>query len=630
MDLSSKKINPSQTTINQRSAPKGTGQSVGRMSDYGARAPIRQLTEGQVIKGEVTDLRNNEVTVLLDDNTKVTGRLDHVSWLSIGDVAAFKVAQIMPGKISLQAIPFSTTLMESNTMFKALEEAGLPKNERNQEIVLSLIRNQMPINKQSILNILKQSYELKDIGVSSIVLMNKLNIPTTAENATQFENYRSSQHYLADNLQSLIREFPGMLKEILSMGEPEQIQSFAEKLLAIVDSSSDQSAQQNLVTAPYIFSSNDAKEDLLSILDTFGMSGEEREAIEQGTATLTDLQLSISKCYQNALFIDERNAQEALASIENADSLTTTEITNLLSEVPKTVEVFDQPEIQSINQLYQEYLKENQLVGGFFDVNQREDLISFFEKIPNSDALIKSIQSGQASLADVVSALKSAIPVSDSKELIQLLESPAFPLIMSESLRRNWFLSPKDLKKTGSIQGYYDKLFQKTQQLDLLLKTSSLTDEESGFAADIHSMKSNLQFMQLLNDVFPYMQLPLFSENGSAHADLYVYTKKKELQTDPSSLKVLLRLDKEHLGSLDIFLTLSGRKLESKYYVQDDFSRKLLKKNINLADAKLRELGYQVSSEFIKEDPQVDIVNDFIAQKESAASIKRYTFDIRA
>ena len=78
MDLSSKKIG---SQVNQRNTANQGSHTVGRMNQLGERAAMRHLTEGQVIKGEVTDLRNNQVSILLEDNSRVIGRLDDVNWL---------------------------------------------------------------------------------------------------------------------------------------------------------------------------------------------------------------------------------------------------------------------------------------------------------------------------------------------------------------------------------------------------------------------------------------------------------------------------------------------------------------------------------------------------------------------
>lgn len=65
-------------------------------------------------------------------------------------------------------------------------------------------------------------------------------------------------------------------------------------------------------------------------------------------------------------------------------------------------------------------------------------------------------------------------------------------------------------------------------------------------------MTENLNFMKTLNETFPYIQLPIKLQNQNAHADLYVMTRKEALKKNPDNLKVLLHLDMEHLGTLDI------------------------------------------------------------------------------
>ena len=136
-------------------------RKVGTMSNYMTRTPARSLSAGQIIRGEVTDLRNREITVTMEDNTVVTGYLQEGANLSIGETAAFLITNIQPDRISLELMQNSLQSSEQITSHKALTEAGLPINEKNLSIVLELLANNMPIHKQSIMNILTQSYQFK-------------------------------------------------------------------------------------------------------------------------------------------------------------------------------------------------------------------------------------------------------------------------------------------------------------------------------------------------------------------------------------------------------------------------------------------------------------------------------------
>lgn len=628
MDLSSKKISSS---VNQRNTANQNSRSVGRMSAYGAKVPVRQLTEGQVIKGEITDLRNNEVSILLDDNTKVTGRLDQVNWLSIGDVAAFRVNEITPGKISLQAIPLSESTIENNTMFKALEEAGLPHNSRNQSIVLSLIQNQMPITKPSILNILKQSFELKEASISTIVLMNKYNIPATHENASQFENYRSSEHQLSSELNRCIDELPSMLRE-LALYSDDELGSKTAELFSVLDlgSAKENESSSNVLEQPFAFASEKAKNELLSILDDFDVSDEVLNSIKDGTISLKDLNQIIEECFQNAREIDERNQNEVLNSLSPEELADPAVTAKALAEVPQIVEAFDSSVIEQIQNAYEDALKDSQLTGGFFNQEGRKLLADFLTSGQAAPETVDRVLNGQAALTDTLLAIKQAAEHAPASQLQQLFQSDEFAFLLSNELSSQWKMHPEQLKKENGIKNFYQKLYNQAKGLTALMNSVNPDLNESEFGENLSSAKNNIDFMQMLNDIFPYVQIPFAANGLPGHAELYCYTKKKDLKKDPRNMSVLLHLSLEHLGQLDIHLTMNNLSLDAKFYIENGQSRRLMKKNIGILESKLRELGYSITTEFIKNEQKVDIVKDFIEQKESPEAIKRYTFDIRA
>lgn len=626
MDLSSKKIG---TTVNQRNTANQGNRTVGKMQHLGEKAGMSRLSEGQVIKGEVTDLRNSQVSILLEDNTKVVGRLDNVNWLSIGDVGTFKVTSVESGSIKLQAIPLSDSEMENNTMFKALEEAGLPHNSRNQSIVLSLIRNQLPITKPSIQDILKQSYELKEASISTIVLLNKYNIPATHEHAVQFENYLSGSHTISGEIAQCIDHIPSLLREIALFADDE-IQGTAKQFFALMNIEA--SSEQTELTdgTIYAFSSNRIKNEVLSILSDFDLPEEIHHAIAENRLPIAQLEQVIQDCYKNALAIDQRNQDDALADLTPEELVNPAKVQEALADIPKTVEAFDHPEFLKIQEAFQEHLKSSQLTGGFFDENTRSMFAEILEQNPENSSLAQQVRSGAATLNDLMTGVQKAIPFASTESLQQLFASSDFMFLVSDELKKQWNLSPDDIKNKNNISGFYQKIYTQVKGIQELMQNISPDFQESLTGTDLSAVKNNIDFMQMLNGIFPYIQIP-FSANGfQGNGELYVYTKKDELKRHPHQLTVLLHLSLEHLGELNIHITKNGMILDNKFYIEDDQSKRLMKKNINLLSEKLQDIGYSVTNEFMKSDLKPDLVNDFIAQKEPATSIKRYTFDIRA
>lgn len=626
MDLSSKKIG---NTINQRNTSSQGKQAIGKMHHLGERASLRQLTEGQVIKGEVTDLRNSQVSILLEDNTKVIGRLDNVNWLSIGDVGTFKVASVEGGSIKLQAIPLSESEMENNTMFKALEEAGLPHNSRNQSIVLSLIRNQLPITKPSILNVLKQSYELKEASISTIVLLNKYNIPATHETASQFENYLSGGNSMAQDLNQCLESIPNLLREMALFAD-EDMNAHAKEFLELINPNAMSEANEFSNGSAYEFSSNRIKNEILSILSDFDLPDDITDAIRNNNLSITELNSIIKDCYEHAQAIDQRNQDEFLASLTPEELVDKAKVDASLAEIPKIVDAFDHPEFQKIQDAFQQHLKNSQLTGGFFNEQVRDKLADFLEQNPNHTALAQQVRLGSASLNELLIGIQNAITEASPESVQQLFVSEEFIFLVSNELKKQWSMNPEDIKNKDNVAAFYQKVYSQMKGLNKMMGAISPEFKESLAGSQLSAAQNNIDFMQMLNGIFPYVQLPFHANGFSGNGELYVYTKKKDLKKNPHQITVLLHLSLEHLGNLDIYIKKNGMILENKFFVEDDQSRRFVKKNINLLTEKLNDLGYSVSNEFTKKETKVDLVNDFIAQKESVTTIKRYSFDIRA
>ena len=67
----------------------------------------------------------------------------------------------------------------NTTARMALEDAGLPVNERNMSLVREMINKQMSIDRGSVSRLVSQLNVFREADVSTLLLMNKNNIPVT-------------------------------------------------------------------------------------------------------------------------------------------------------------------------------------------------------------------------------------------------------------------------------------------------------------------------------------------------------------------------------------------------------------------------------------------------------------------
>ena len=148
---------------------------------------------------------------------------------------------------------------------------------------------------------------------------------------------------------------------------------------------------------------------------------------------------------------------------------------------------------------------------------------------------------------------------------------------------------------------------------------------------NISNLKDNVQFMNTLNNIFAYVQLPLKLSNQNTHGELYVYTKKEKLRQNQDNISVLLHLDMAHLGPCDIYLNLTGTSITSKFYLEDSASIELIEQNISELTETLNKKGYSLSHEVLEREQRSPKIEDFISEDVQASQgTKRFTFDVRA
>ena len=95
--------------------------------------------------------------------------------------------------------------------------------------------------------------------------------------------------------------------------------------------------------------------------------------------------------------------------------------------------------------------------------------------------------------------------------------------------------------------------------------------DNSALAKSVNNLQQNVDFINQINQTFAYVQLPLKLSQGNGHGDLYVYTNKRNLAKQEGNISALLHLDMEHLGPVDVYVTMTGGDhVNTKFYLKDD------------------------------------------------------------
>ena len=700
MNLSSNRINQNaprnarnvRHAPNQAPAQKPQVQQANTLSNYGTTTRVKSLYPGQIIKGEVSDLRNTEIVVTLENNTTVAGHLENGNWLAIGETAAFRVASVSAENIVLAALPGRDMTLANSTIQKALEEAGLPKTAKNQQIVMELMNNQLPIHKQAIQQILQQSFLNKDVQIPTLVLMNKLEIPITEKNASQLEHYQNNEHALASSLQSLSEDLGALIKGLSTdslqteasfegmtqnLQSPEAILSpeenlspkdalinqllhakttqlpsehtlpvTASKILSAVldeDSSASTFSKTVLQDLPLELSTETEINELISILDNFEFPVTLKEAILNNTASLREIMHLIQEDFHKAEMLD----QESMLELEQADAQPETKARTAKNETASEplllrTSAFDSPVIKKLTEQFQKLQITNGELGGKFSKQECNEFYKLLQDFPIDETIKEKVHTGEIHTTELLRIIKNVLPFTSEEIACPLLASDTFEHLVKDEFLDSFLLTPKKIFEQGGIDTFYHKLSKQLDNLEEVFGKQFLSHSTESIEQIVNTLqnnpqeqvgllKDNLDFMKLLNQFFSYVQLPVKLQEQCAHADLYVYTKKKNLKNKQNPIHVLLHLDMDNLGTMDIDIKLKDRHITTKFALSDEKAGKLLSTNFHVLEDALLQKGYTCSNEVTKSEQKVDLVKDFLQpQRTTSQGISRYSFDLRA
>lgn len=471
------------------------------------------VSQGQLLRGQVLDLRANQIQVLLENGITVSARTEGTLELSIGQSAKFLVAQTSEEQILLK-LAKEDTPAENPMIDKALSAAGIQKTERSVSIVTELLSHQQPVNEPGIRHYLSLSAKYPEVPVKHLILMELHHIPVTKENVEQFINYQDRNAKLLTQAQDMLQSLTESIKQMPEGAPKQEVLQKLQKLLG---------GENPVPKQPFV------------------AQGANAPGAELPVATEVPMQ-----------------KQETLAQAE------------ALTDTPAVTE------------------------------NATPDSAS-------TDTLMPNISGQQPdSSPDTEPLLKNFLDA--------------------------FLLNPEDVADPEKVQKYYDEINEKLATLEQIVRKVAEHTAETNTVSAPKQMRQNLSFMEAVNNVFPYLQLPLKFKETPAHGELYVYEKKKSLKPS-DSLSALLHLELEALGAMDIFVTLAGSHVTTRFSMTDKEAGYVLQTELpNLAEA-LAKKGYTLQSEIMVREPEEETTKTLLEQfleEHAPGSLNRYTFDIRA
>ena len=219
---------------------------------------------------------------------------------------------------------------------------------------------------------------------------------------------------------------------------------------------------------------------------------------------------------------------------------------------------------------------------------------------------------------------------------IKELKSPSklsrlFEKIWEREVRDQWLLPTEEIGQKDKISHLYESLDKHIKQLEQVLEKQ--ISSQAAATKAVHSASANIDFMNQLNQMHAYLQLPMKMLNQNATGELYVFTNKKSLQEKEGRVTALLHLDMEYLGPLDIHVAMENRKVSTQFFLQKEEYLEFLEKHMDLLTSRLQKRGYDcsITTKLRKEEETKESMIEKIAAKEGGKMLlSTRAFDMRA
>ncbi len=264
----------------------------------------------------------------------------------------------------------------------------------------------------------------------------------------------------------------------------------------------------------------------------------------------------------------------------------------------------------------------------------REETLSLSEHLKQAGftELGKAVLSNQINKSTFMTELgrllsEENLPTELKEQTGRLLESDELNKLIKQEMKNQWMLSPEEVAKENKVDELYQKL---NNHLNRLSQAVEQNATQSPFAKAVNTMSGNIDFMNQLNQMFTYVQIPLKMQGQEASGELYVYTNKKNLAKEDGEVSALLHLDMEHLGSVNVHVSMKEQNVSTKFYLQDDSALDLIADHIDILNERLNKRGYQMNASFIHQDKEQTVMEEMLKQDKNISVLSGYSFDARA
>lgn len=577
-----------------QSTIKSSSQQAAAATEATFPKMVKSLVPGTTIQGEIIAKNGNEVQIRIDKDTVLQARLEQDVNVEEGQNIRF---QVKNNGTTLTLSPLLTNTAQADNVYKALQMAGLPINESTVAMTDEMMKLGMSIDSRSLQNMFKDVVTHTDASATDVVFLHKMDMPLTESNLRQIQNYTELQHEVVkgmqdvtDALQGLINGADGVDADTLT-----QYQNLVKELISdtLMGMLPDGTGAAGDVTGGNpaggisgdVLAAGVSGADLVGEVPADGISGDVL-AVGVSGADLAGEALADAPLSGNAALIKGVLQDAAFSELINSGLFTEEEAAGFLKEA-----------------------------AGLLTE--------------------KSITLSENTTQEMMKALLNitAGNTPEAESLQRMFSGKVWKNLLEGTVKTQWSLTPETLPKEGEVGKVYEKIVKSLHTLNETLQQSGA--QNTALQESITNLSENIDFMNQLNQMYTYVQLPLKMQNGEKNGELYVFTNKRSLAEKDGEVSALLHLTMEHLGPLDVYVKMNQGKVSTEFTVEKEETLLFLEKNMSILTDRLQKRGYDISCKMKVKDEAGEPENPverLLTEKQNGvvSAHAQYAFDVRA
>ncbi len=519
------------------------------------------LSAGSAITGKITSLKGDTATIDVAGQ-KLDAKLDGSMNLREGQTVTFTVRQT--GDQSVTLSPLYTNMNTEGMASKALSAAGLPITDQSLEVATTMMEKGLSIDRNALADMVHITDMFPGQDISKLAEMQRFGLDINENTLVQFDAFKNYENQITEGLTKIMDSIPTTINDLISNG---QVADGVKLLTNVVGTITENAASQ--MDAAVVQGMGDTGESLLR--DKMVITEDMVFAAEQ--ALDPDVDALVSQAGKESVASQE--LFEAAVRVPGQENeRINIEIENKAADAWKVMDNSDKSAMVDV--LKQSGLTDNEARLLLSDNANTSDFLKATADLLRTDSLPDSMR--------------------------EMIQSDSFGNLMKSQMQAQWLLSPIDVGSKETVESLYQRLDNQTRSI--MSAVSEVTPSSTiDLQQSLSNMNQSMDFMEQMNQMVQYMQLPLKMNGSEATGDLFVYTNKKNLAEKEGNVSALLHLDMKNLGPIDVYASLSpGNNVFTKFYLPDDSMIDFINDNIHILNERLEGRGYSIKAEVAKSD----------------------------